>query len=154
MTHLDQRCSRTISKEVKALWSFHWLTPQLKTWPRPLTGKNVYRNFFFLFATKHLERVYLGFFFSGLTVLSFSSKSLKYTPVIVSFFGRMFNTFCLPKYYGPHRTSRWLRLGLLWPLGPGPFPMTTLKLTLSFIHLIINQSLNHSYQAQKNHSLA
>ena len=61
----------------------------------------------------------------------------------------MFNSFRVPKYYGPHLTSRWFCLGLLWPLGPGPFPMTSLSLILAFIHLIMNQSLNHSYQAQK-----
>ena len=61
-------------------------------------------------------------FLSGPTVLSFSSKSLLHNPIIVPFFGKMFNAFRVPKYYGPHRTSIWLRLGLLWPLGPGSLP--------------------------------
>ena len=31
---------------------------------------------------------------------------------------------------------------------PDPFPVTTLNLVLSFIHLIMSQSFNHCYQAQ------
>ena len=67
-------------------------------------------------------------FFRRMAVLSWSNKFAKYTPVIVLLLGKNIqhnNAFCVPKYRGHHLASRWLRLELLWPWGPRPYPLTT-----------------------------
>ena len=81
--------------------------------------------------------------FSRMAVLSWSNKFAQYTPVIVLLLD---NVFCVPKYGGHHLASRWLRLELLWPRGPRPYPLTTLSFILWLI--IINPSLIHSHQTQ------